>query len=159
MGGGFVTILTALDYLAETLLPTVAVTVPEASQIQAAYTTIPARNRPLAALPAVTMNYELQETRFSVSFIELRYGIRLQVFVAAVDADQDTSMELASSYVDAFANLFSSNQTLDGNVSLIRGFSGASPETIVRLTWNGKPYVGLDLTLDVTLKRTKEHSA
>ena len=153
------TILTALDYLADTLLPTVSITEPEASTIQKAYTTIPTRNHPLAAIPAVTMNYELQETRFLVGFLELRYSIHLQLFVAKIDADQDVTMEMASAYVEALANKFSDNLTLGGTVSLIRGFNGSSPETIVRLTWNKIPYVGADLFLDVTLKRTKEHSA
>ena len=153
------TILAALDYLADTLLPTVAITAPEASTIQKAYSTIPARNQPLAAVPAVTLNYELKETLFKVSFLELRYSIHLQLFVAKIDADQDITMEMASAYVEALADIFSDNQTLGGTVSLIRGFNGASPETIVRLTWNNVPYVGADLFLDVTLKRTKEHSA
>lgn len=154
-----VTILAALDYLADTLLPTVAITAPEASTIQKAYSTIPARNKPLAAIPAVTMNYELQETRFAVSFLELLYSIHLQLYVAQVDAEQDVTMEMASAYVEALADVFSDNQTLGATVSLVRGFNGASPETIVRLTWNGVPYVGADLSLEVTLKRTKEHSA
>ena len=147
------------EYLATTFLPGIAITAPVASAIVEAYPTVPDLRTPITDLPCVMMpTHELQAVDFRSSFIEKRYAINLQVFVHEVEVEQGLGARMASAFEDAIILACSNAMRLGGNASVIRGVRGER-DTLARLTWADKAFVGLDMWIDVTLKETKAHSA
>lgn len=152
-------ILDVHQYLAATLLPTLAITDPVTSSIQKVYPMTPDVDRALTDIPCVIMpGFELQAIHFNSAYLEQLYAIHLQFLVRRAEVEQGIGAQMAAAYIDALASALSGAQRLGGTVSVIRGLRGER-ETVASLSWAGVAFVGLDLWLDVTLKQTKEHSA
>lgn len=153
------TIAALIDYLAGTFLPSVAITSPQAAEIQHVYKLMPDSSRMIDVWPSAILNYELQGTIFHPNFLERQYAVHVQLLVAPVSAGQQLASEMAVAFDEALALALSDEMRLGGNVSVVRGYHSDSPDAIVRLTWGGASFVGLDVYLDVTLKTGKVHSA
>ena len=154
-------ILDVQEYLADTLLPAVAITDPMVESIKRAYATVPDARMALAVadLPCAMMpTHELQTAGFKSGFLGPMYAIKLQVFIAPATMEQGHSARMAHAFEAAIIAKCSGAMRLGGNVSLIRDVRGER-ETVAVLEWAGIPYVGLDMWIDVTLKEAKAHSA
>lgn len=152
-------ILDVHQYLAETVLTTVAITDPIAKTIAKAYPMLPPARVALADLPCAMMpSHELQETNFRPAWIEQKFAINLQVFVKKAEVEQDIGAQMAAAFLNAIAQKLSDGLRLGGTSSLVRGLRG-SQNTIGLLPWAGVNYVGLDLFVDVTLITGKVHAA
>lgn len=159
-------ILAVHEYLAGTLLPSVEILEDiqgfddevQRSIVQA-FAFFPDMSKTLTQWPTVIQNHELQGVFFRSGFLEQHYAVHLQVFVHPVAAKQGLNAGVASALLQALILAVSGDLTLGGNVSVVRGIRGATPDTIVALTWAGVSFVGIELFVDVILKTTAEHRA
>jgi hypothetical protein len=143
----------------QTLLGAIAVTDPVSTGITRVYKFVPKARAALGDLPCAILTYEQEPVLFKPAFLHKPYRIHIQVFVAKAEAEADQSADIASAILDKIILALSASQNLNGTVSVIRQFRGASPETLTVLEWAGTGYVGLDLYLEVTITEAGNHAA
>lgn len=142
-----------------TLLDAITITSPVSTGINRVYKFTPPSRVALADLPCVLLTYEQQPIQFKPALLMKPYSIHIQVFVRDAMVEADVGADIASEILEKIIQSLSGDQTLGGTVSVIRAFRGAAPESMGVLEWAGKPYVGLDLYLEVTLTEAGNHAA
>lgn len=142
----------------QTLLGAITITSPVSTGIARVYKFTPPARVAVADVPCVLLTYEQQPVMFRPALLQKPYSIHMQVFVKDATVDADVGADIASEFLEKIIVALSGDQTIGGTVSVIRQFRGASPETLTILEWAGKPFVGLDLYLDVTLTESREHA-
>lgn len=129
----------------------ISITEPRQLSIKQHYNYLPRQNEELNSCPCTLHNWTLVEIMKNPGgWYESVWDIRIQL---AIDTnEQDLAADEATAFMDAFVIAFSNtaNATLSSTVSN-HTLTGASP-TLVGLNWGGKPYVGLDLHLQVNIK-------
>lgn len=111
-----------------------------------------ANGRDAIDLPCFMHNWRLiTDTPRPNGFVETKYDIRVQLFVAPSDTDEPLVDECATELHEAFLRSYRSNLQLDGNVSLVklRGADGVYlPGTLSR---GGIEYVGIEYFIEATI--------
>lgn len=148
------------SYLAG-LLEGIAVTDPVPRSIVKVWPYIPPARATVADMATAMLTWDLVEVTFGSAFLKQQYEVRLQLFAAKASVDGDIGAAIASSFMPPLVNLLTQHQRLGGNVAVINGFRGTTQGhgTLVRLEWAGVGYLGLDLTIPITLMDTKENAA
>lgn len=89
------------------------------------------------------------QNRKASNYLEQTYAIHTEFW--HYDPDSQLASEVATAFHVAYVLALNANITLSGTVST-SDLRGADP-TLVLAEWNGVPYTGLDLFLDVTLSQ------
>jgi hypothetical protein len=141
-----------------TLLDAITITSPVTSGIERVYKFTPPASQMLMDIPCVLLTYEQEPVLFKPGLMMKPYSIHIQVMVMEATMEADVGADMASEFLEKIILALSGDQTLGGTVSVIRAFRGGSPETVTVLEWGNKPFVGLDLYLDVTLTTATVHA-
>ena len=109
----------------------------------------PARNMPIE-YPCWFNTWTFSgQDRKANSYLEQRYAIHCEFW--HFDPDSQMAAEVATAFHVAYVLALNANITLSGTVAT-SDLRGADP-TLVLAEWDGVPYTGLDLFLDVTLRQ------
>lgn len=144
------------SYLA-TILETLAITQPYAITLQKAWKFVPPVSASIADLPCVFSTYELKPVIFHSGLLHRQYAINMQLIAGKMMPEADVSCDIASSFLEALITKLSGDQLLGGNVTVINGLRGATPDTLTRFEFGKQSYVGLDLFLDITMSSAANH--
>ena len=132
----------------------VIITDPIDVKIAKAYPYMPPGAEQLGDVPCFMNTWTLEREVRTVSLAERFYNVRMQM--AVEDADSDQAADIATALFEQFmADLRGGGPavfgiTLDGNVTR-SDVRGNSP-TLIGLLYGGKPYIGIDMVLDFSIK-------
>jgi hypothetical protein len=90
------------------------------------------------------------QNRKSNYYLQQTYAVHCEFW--HYDPDTDLAAEVATAFHSAYVVALNKNITLSGTVDTSE-LRGADP-TLVLAEWNGVPYAGLDLFLDVTISQS-----
>ncbi|MGD9889691.1 MAG: hypothetical protein AB7R89_25790 [Dehalococcoidia bacterium] len=145
----------ALDALA-TIHGTLSITSPIAASIKKVHTYAPNRDSTLPDTPCWMLTWSFRELQEGMSGRRFQvYTVRCQLFIE--DADLNRAAAIATAFHVAWIDLMDQHNQLGGTVTKIDR-RGGEP-TLGLLTWAEKPYVGLDLYLDLHLVDSTTYSA
>lgn len=142
-------IRTVLDELV-TIEAALTITSPIAASIKRAYKYPPSRNADLET-PCIINNWSMPDSAGMGGLRVQNYTVHGQLFIN--DADIDRGCDIATAFWGKLVDALGQNVTLGGTATRA-SLRGASPDTVVLLPWNEKPYQGLDFFIDVLLKDT-----
>lgn len=130
-----------------------AITSPVTSSVKKAWPYVPPQNALLPELPAFTNSWDLvREDRFIDMRVQL-YTVQMQLFAADAAIEQDRGADIASAFMEQLVDALDADITLDGSVTS-HNLRGGSP-TLAILRRGDRPYIGLDLFLDLEMKEAK----
>lgn len=141
----------------EELFTNMAISEPYATVIKRVYTFPPPPTTSLEA-PCIMVLPELMSVDFQSVFFSRNYDLHIQVFVGEAQPEQHIRSEQATQFIELIARELYTHQRLGNTVSLVSGMRGET-DTLTRLTWNNKSYVGADLVISVRLQDSESAAA
>lgn len=134
-----------------TLLGTLAITDPSAVTIKRAYEFPPDT---IEDLPAAVIFPPSGDAEYHIALREKTYRVPVRILVS--DADVDKAAEFVDAWREALIDLVDQNVSVTGTATKawVSDWSRASS-----FDYAGRPYVGLDVTIDAELKQARNFAA
>lgn len=145
-------------YLADTLLPSLAISQPKRATLKRCYRYLPAMNMTITDTPCAMLTYVQDEIRYHPGLLQKRFTVELRVVVGDASVDGDVAADMAAAFHDAIILALSGDLTLGGTVTTVTALRGRTPETLALWEWAGRSYVGVGLFLEIIMSEARQHA-